>query len=226
MKKSKRMMRKFLLTLSSALLLVSLTVGVTLAYLTDTASVTNTFTVGKVEFDDGGEGESAYGIDEVKTNEYGVAQGTTRVNGNTYKLIPGAGYTKDPTVHVGPESEDAWLFVKVKNDIHVLEPEDYPDDPDTPDDEFMAQTIHGSMISLYGWELISGDANEGVYAYNEVVKANQDVKVFEDFFIDGSLSEEEIKPYADKAITIDAYLVQKAGFGDPDTAWNHTFGKK
>ncbi len=45
MKKSKRMLRKFLLLTSSALLLVSLTVGVTLAYLTDTDELVNTFTV-------------------------------------------------------------------------------------------------------------------------------------------------------------------------------------
>ena len=48
MRKSKRMLRKFLLLTSSALLLVSLTVGVTLAYLTDTDEVDNTFTVGNV----------------------------------------------------------------------------------------------------------------------------------------------------------------------------------
>ena len=83
MKKSKRMLRKFLLLRSSALLLVSLTVGVTLAYLTDTDEVDNTFTVGNVEIT----------LDEASIGADGDATTGDRVKKNEYHLLPGH---KDP----------------------------------------------------------------------------------------------------------------------------------
>ena len=95
-----------LLTLCAALL-VCATVLATMAFLTDTAEVKNTFTVGNVDIT----------LDEAKVTVYGKADGTDRVIENDYKLIPGKTYTKDPTVTVATGSEDCYLFVKVENDI-------------------------------------------------------------------------------------------------------------
>ena len=75
--------RKILLMAACAVLLVCISVGATVAYLTSVDSVTNTFTVGKV----------AITLDEAKVTEYGVAvEGAARVKANTYKLIPGHEY--------------------------------------------------------------------------------------------------------------------------------------
>ena len=47
--KMNKKLRRILLTVCSAALLVCVTVGATVAYLTSTETVTNTFTVGKVD---------------------------------------------------------------------------------------------------------------------------------------------------------------------------------
>ena len=77
----------------------------TLAYLTSQDTVTNTFTVGKVEIT----------LDEAPVNEMGVVIAGNRVDNNEYKLIPGHNYFKDPTIHVQDGSEACWLFVKIEN---------------------------------------------------------------------------------------------------------------
>ncbi len=98
---------KALLLVLCAILLVAGSVMGTLAYLTSTAKVENTFTVGNVTIT----------LDEAKVTEYGVKDGETRVATNEYKLIPGHTYVKDPTVHVAADSEDCYIFVKVENGL-------------------------------------------------------------------------------------------------------------
>ena len=82
-----------------AVLLVVTTVFATMAYLTSTDEVVNTFTVGKVSIK----------LDETDVNLYGVKDGETRVKSNEYKLIPGHEYVKDPTVHVEAGSEESYI---------------------------------------------------------------------------------------------------------------------
>ena len=92
MKNSK--LRRVLLVVACAVLLVSLSVGATLAYLTYTTDeVVNTFTVGAVEID----------LDEVDVDLYGNV------------------YPKDPTVHVKKGSEPAYIRILVTiNDLADL----------------------------------------------------------------------------------------------------------
>ena len=107
-------MRKVLLAVCCAALLVCVTIGATVAYLTSQDTVTNTFTVGKVQIT----------LDEAKANADGsLVPNAERVKANSYKLLPGHTYTKDPTVHVAAGSEDCWLFVKVVNGIADIEDE-------------------------------------------------------------------------------------------------------
>ncbi|MFR6087431.1 MAG: SipW-dependent-type signal peptide-containing protein [Oscillospiraceae bacterium] len=83
---------KPLLTLCCALLLVAAGVFGTLAYLTGTDTVNNTFTVGNVKIT----------LDEAKVTTDGTpVEGADRVKANEYHLLPGHTYTKDPTVTVG-----------------------------------------------------------------------------------------------------------------------------
>ena len=82
-------MKKFkaLLVVACALLLVAASVFGTMAYLTSTDTVTNTFTVGKV----------AIKLDEAKVNPDGsLVENADRVKANSYKLLPGHIYNKDP----------------------------------------------------------------------------------------------------------------------------------
>lgn len=76
--------------------------GATLAYFTDkTETVTNTFTVGKVDID-------------LWETEDGTSNGTeTRTGRTDIKVAPGTDIDKNPTVKVVANSENCWLFVKM-----------------------------------------------------------------------------------------------------------------
>ena len=90
--------KALLLTLCAVLLVAASVLG-TMAYLTSTDTVTNTFTVGKVE---------------IKLDETDVTNPTgPRVQANSYKLMPGTTYTKDPTVTVKAGSEESYVRMKV-----------------------------------------------------------------------------------------------------------------
>lgn len=193
---------KIALTLVCAILLVAASVMGTLAYLTaTTGTVTNTFTVGKVSFDVGG------GLDEAKVDQYGNKEykedGTTlkdRVTANTYKLVPGHTYTKDPTVHIGANSENAWLFVKVTNGISAI--------------EATGTTTIASQMTNHGWTPVATGSN--VYYYKEQVKANDDIVVFNSFKLDDNAG---VSTYGSANITIQAGIVQADGFATATEAW-------
>ncbi len=185
-------MKKAILLVMCAILLCGASVLGTLAYLTSTDSVTNTFTVGNV----------AITMDETDVDINGAKDGETRVKSNEYKLIPGVTYTKDPTIHVGADSEDAWLFVKVENGIAALEASD--------------NTI-AAQLTANGWTLVEGTTN--VYAYNVKATAKQDITVFNTFAIDGSVTGETLKNYTDAKIVVTAYAVQAQGFDTAAAAW-------
>lgn len=92
-----------LLTFCAVLLVVASVMG-TIAYLTSTDKVVNTFTVGNV----------AIKLDEAKVDEAGTpATPAERVKANSYKLMPGHTYTKDPTVTVKSGSEASYVRMKV-----------------------------------------------------------------------------------------------------------------
>lgn len=95
---------KALLLSLCAVLLVAATVFTTVAYLTSKDAVKNTFTIGKVNIK----------LDEANVDEGGnVIEGADRVKENSYKLLPGHTYTKDPTVTVLKGSEEAYVRMKV-----------------------------------------------------------------------------------------------------------------
>lgn len=106
MKKTK----KALLLSLCAVMLVTASVLGTMAYLTSTDEVVNTFTVGNV----------AITLDETDVDNSTPGE-NDRDQANEYKLMPGKEYVKDPIVHVDADSEDCYLFVKVANGIADIE---------------------------------------------------------------------------------------------------------
>lgn len=195
-----RKLRKILLTICSAMLLVCLSVGATVAYLTDTKTVTNTFVVGKV----------AITLDEaaIKQEENGanwIADSTqNRVKSNKYHLLPGISYAKDPTVHVDKNSEDCYLFVKVVNDITAIEDS--------------SNTI-ASQMAAKGWKAVEGKT--GIYVYVGTaegatdplaVAKSTDVTVFEKIVVATTVDNKTLANYANKTVVVTAYAVQKDGF--------------
>lgn len=183
---------KILLLVLCAVLLVTASVMGTLAYLTNTTGpVTNTFTIGSVGIT----------LDETDVDVYGVKDGDTRVTKNTYKLIPGHAYIKDPTIHVNADSEECWVFIKMNNGLGEA-----------------AQIT----IDTANWTLIETAADGLVYAYNTTLTAGQSTTaLFEGFTFDSAADPED---YDGKTITLIGYAVQADSFDNAEEAWEAGFG--
>ncbi len=192
------------LTLCAVLLVVASVMG-TMAYLTSKDTVTNAFTVGKVKLT----------LDEKKVDEYGekyldsddssVSESSAaKVKSNTYNLVPGHTYIKDPTVHVEAGSEDCYVFVKVDNGLANFEKEG-----DT--------TIATQITTTNGWAQLTdkeGNPVAGVY-YKRVSKSTtaQDLAVFSSFTLaDNANSKEGWSGLSSANIKVKAYAIQQDGF--------------
>ena len=189
MKKSKAILMAL-----CAVLLVAASVMGTLAYLTSSDTVVNTFTVGNV----------AITMDELDVDN--STADADRDDANAYKLLPGHTFTKDPTIHVASTSEDCYLFVKVVNEIKGIEAADTED----------SKTSIAAQMEAKGWDVV--DPANGIYVYADAegkpaaVTASDDVVVFENFTISGSVDNTTLDTYTGKTIVVTAYAVQKDGF--------------
>lgn len=185
----KKSTRKVLLAVLCVAAIVTASVFATLAYFTDTQTVTNTFTVGNVSIT----------MDEAKVTEYGEEiPGADRVMENSYKLIPGQTYVKDPTIHVARGSEACWLFVKVENGLAPVE-----------------STI-AAQLARIGWVPVAGETN--VYVYPVYATAG-DYPVFGSFTVDENADADALNAVKDASIVITAYAVQAAGLDTVEEAW-------
>lgn len=188
----------------AAVLLVTATIFGTMAYLTSTDEVTNTFTVGSV----------AITMDEAPVGTDGKEISGDRVKANSYKLMPGHVYDKDPIVHFQPKSEASWLFIEVTNEIADIESKanDY-------------KSI-ATQITDNGWTALDGVT--GVY-YQKVGANNSgsavDYKVFQGFTVDGSVNGTTLDNYNNKTVKVTAYAVQADGFDSATAAWTTGLGK-
>ena len=210
---------KVLVLALCAILLVSATILGTMAYLTSQDTVTNTFTVGSVSIT----------LDETEVNPDGTAKTPANRNqANTYKLMPGHEYTKDPVIHVGELSEDCWVFVKVENEIAAIEA--------AGTEKMKDGTCYvpiAEQITQNGWTALEEGSN--VY-YKQYTKdqADKDLKVFANFMISGKVDNDTLDAYAPKeaddgtnvykSIVVTGYAVQKDGFATAKAAWDETFG--
>lgn len=201
---------KALLLALCAVLLVAASVLGTMAYLTSQDQVTNTFSVGSV----------AITLDEADVDDNDNDGNTTeRDKANTYKLLPGHQYDKDPIVHVDLNSENCYLFVIVKNEIAAIE-------SDATSDKTVA-----AQMTENGWNEVGTTADGTLYVYGTVeeptaVAGGDNKPVFTTFKIDGDVTNTALADYEGETIVVTAYAVQMDGFED-DTAtdiWNTAFG--
>lgn len=197
---------KALLLTLCALMLVAASVLGTMAYLTSNDEVKNTFTVGSV----------AITLDETDVDD--STPNADRDKANSYKLLPGHEYTKDPIVHVASTSEGCYLFVKVDNQIVAIEDS--------------ANTVAGQMAAK-GWKAVDGQTGLYVYVGTTAgataplaVTAGSNVTVFEKIKVANTVTNETLAGYANKTITVTAYAVQKDGFESKTASeiWTATFG--
>lgn len=198
-------MKKKLMTVLALVLVIALSVAGTYAYLTSTAKVENTFTVGNV----------AITMDESKVDADGrIVRGADRVLKNEYKLIPGHEYCKDPVVHVTAGSEKCYVFVEVENGlVDIIENNIEEETPN----------IEG-QIAAYGWTKLEGNV---YYKLVDATEANAgcNLSVFNGFQLKGDINYETLEGFGTKTITVTAYAVQADGFETASAAWAATFGK-
>lgn len=193
------MSAKKVVTLVVCMVLVAaLSVAGTLAYLTSTDSVKNTFTYGQVHIQ----------MDEADVDEYGdeIAD-AGRVAENEYRLIPGHEYTKDPIVYVREDSEDCFIFIKVENEIEAIE----------------AGTTIANQILANDWNSLTGVA--GVYwkSHTKVPNGTTEEWVeydtFANFTIKSEIDNAKVAEFANKEVNVTAYAIQADGFANANAAW-------
>lgn len=185
-------MKKSIALVMMAVLLVAASVMGTLAFLTSTDTVTNTFTVGKV----------AITLDEADVDVYGaLIENAARVRANEYKLIPGHEYIKDPTVHFAAGSEASWLFVKVENGIADIE----------------ADTKIAAQITANGWLALDGVT--GVYYKQVDANTTTDAINYPVFGSFKLTDDANVEKYAGKEVKVTAYAIQADGFTTAAAAW-------
>lgn len=199
-------MKKKLTTVLAIVLVVALSVAGTYAYLTDkTGPVVNTFTAAGLA--------SEFSLDESKANQQPDGSYTldvsTRVQENTYSVVPTVTLKKDPTVHVTLEKNvGAYVFLAVDNNLgNGLTA--------TIDSTWTALNTTYTDAQGVEWTMyykqLEGSATPAQVDIN--VLAGQQIVVGDTVADDCG------------NIVFNAYLTQSAGFTSALDAWNNSWGK-
>lgn len=204
---------KALLLTLCAVLLVAATIFGTMAYLTSTDTVTNTFTVGKVNIK----------LDEAKANPDGtLVEGAERVKANEYKLLPGHTYNKDPMVTVLSGSESSYVKMTVTfskaNELDAIF---------APDGADMLKIFNGydaaNWIAKGNTKDATANTRTYEFWYKEAVAApTADVALdalFDSITVPGTITGAQLATIEGMTITVNAYAIQADGFANADAAW-------
>ena len=205
-------MKKKLMTVLALVLVIAMSVAGTVAYLTSADEVVNTFTVGNV----------AITLDEAEVDANGNVVSNDRVKANSYKLLPGHNYKKDPMVTVLKGSESSYVkmtvtFSKAAELDAIFAP--------TGADLTSIFNGYDSATWIYKNVTENTTANTRTYEfwYKETVAApNADVALdalFDSITVPGTINNAQLKTIEGMTITVNAYAIQADGFANADAAW-------
>lgn len=221
--------KALLLTLCAVLLVAASVLG-TMAYLTSTGEVKNTFTVGQVKIT----------LDEAKVDVNGKAftgDAAERVTENSYKLLPGHSYDKDPTIHVDPSSEDCFIRAKVTinhanawqalvtkyaggNLTNIITGFDeniwWVSQPVATGNDTITYTF------VYKNENHTEELSKRIWTKSD----STDLVLFKEIKMPGGLTNEEIAEVANTEITVIAEAIQADGFTSEADAWAAFAGRQ
>ena len=206
---------KILLLTLCAVALVAASVLGTLAYLTSQDTVTNTFTVGKVQIK----------LDEAKANPDGsLVPNAERVKANSYKLLPGHTYNKDPMVTVLKDSESSYIKMTV-----TFSKAAELDEIFKPNGADMTSIFNGynstNWIAKGNTEDNANNTRTYEFWYKEAVAApTADVALdalFDSITVPGTITNAQLATIEGMTITVNAYAIQADGFANADAAWDH-----
>ena len=208
--------KKILMICVCVVAVLTVSVVGTLAYLMDTDSAVNTFTMGQVHIS----------VDEAKVNADGTpVTEADRVKANEYHILPGMKYTKDPTVTVDGGSEDAYvrmiLTVHNASDVQAV---------------LTKYNLGDFSVLIGGWDkdtwLYEGfteDTENNTisfeFRYKEIVTKNADdtklPALFDTLIVPGEITGEEMKDLYDGGFKIEVFghAIQTAGFDTANAAW-------
>lgn len=204
--------KALLLTLCAVLLVTASVLG-TMAYLTSQDTVTNTFTVGSVKIT----------LDEAKANPDGsLVANADRVKANSYKLLPGHTYNKDPMVTVLKGSESSYIkmtvtFTKAAELDAIF----------APTGAELTSIFNGydSANWIYKGNTEDTAKNTRTYEfwYKEAVAAPDGNvaldALFDSITVPGFITNEQLATIKDMTITVNAYAIQADGFETEADAW-------
>lgn len=196
-----------------AVALVAATVMGTLSYLTDSSQIINTFTMGNVHLK----------LDEAVVDESGNPTGGRTETGNTYHLLPGQSYTKDPTVTVLAGSDQSYVRMLVTINCYD-ELTAIFGDPFLP--QYYVEGWDNAVWTTTGVIAEDENANTATYEfrYHKTVKPEKDVDlVLEALFtavvVPETMTGAQLDSITGLQITVEAHAIQAAGFNTADEAW-------
>lgn len=230
--------KALLLTLCAVLLIAASVLG-TMAYLTSSAEVKNTFTIGKVE---------------IKLDETDVTNPTgPRVTANSYKLMPGTTYTKDPTVTVKAGSEESYVRMKVtfnnateiialctdpefadevtgvENAFPLIRMVNYTDTAELYWDGLLLDNMYDTedmlaMPKYFAYDAATDTLTYYFYYKATVSGAEGDVVLpvlFDSITVPEWVTGEQLKALNNFKIMVVAEAIQAGSFADAADAWSH-----
>ena len=226
----KKHSKALLLSMCAVLLVVGSVFG-TIAYLTDTEAVTDTFSVGRV----------GLSLDEADVNEMGQplkddavvekvadADRWQPADGDTeqkYHLLPGHTYIKDPTVTVDAGSEESYVRMMVTVTF-----------ASALTDEQLATELDEIFLGYDANKWIRKDKTVSddrkvityEYRYHTTVDGKNDAgedvaqplePLFTSIAVPGEYDNDDIAFLGGMSISVEAHAIQAAGFDTEDAAW-------
>ena len=202
-------MKKKIAVAVSLLLVVALSIGGTIAYLTaQTDAITNTFTIGNIQIT----------LKEMVKDTSGSEVEATTTAQKTFTVVPGGSDFKKPIITVKANSEDCWLYAYVENNVQVAVNE--------------KQTPVAALNIGPDWIVVATDGNKTLYRYTESAVTSdtkdQDFTVFTTVSYNGELITKDnrtditaadtivVKAFAhqsDNVLMLDADAAAKTQFG-------------
>ena len=220
------MKKKILAIVLCVAMLAIAVVGGTLAYFTDNAAKTNTFTMGKVDI-------------ELTEPSYEPDADTGKL-----KVFPGQTYPKDPTITVAGDSEDCYLVATVtinkRANLHNLYANDTTGvkqpwglslaghgrlvsggvaayEAEGTKENGMDGTLLGGKVFLTYEEDVAADTITYTFYFKEIHKANDVEVLFTHVTIPSIIDNGDID--SDLNITVKAYAIQAVGMADVYAAY-------
>lgn len=214
MLKSKRTLAMVLAIVAS----LALTTYGTLAFLTDSDTVVNTFTVGNVDIT----------VDETPVGPDGEPVEGERVEANEYHLMPGHTYVKDPTTTVHAGSEEAYVRMVVTIDkLNELKAIAALGGANFTLDKLVNGLDSSVWVPVPEATVEDTTANTVTYEFRyyttvDATEATEDMvlpPLFTEIKIPGEVTGDELATLADMQITVNGHAIQAESFADANEAW-------